>query len=96
MSLNEDKSVTVTLASCFADTEKAAVLMENFANWKHSIPMAVSKKGSVKNDLNNGGEPPHRLSDVMLRILAFPVEQKTPMECMGFITEIKQQLTRLL
>ena len=97
---NEDKSVTVTLPlSVFDETEDVASLTDAFNNWKSSVPLAQPKKGaaSLKADLKNGLDvPPQRLSEVMLRVLAFPIEQKTPMECMNFIAEIKQQIVTLL
>ena len=95
---NDDKSVAITLQpSVFPETESAELLLEDFRNWKNSVPMAQPKKTSLRDDLKGGAEiQPHRLSEVMLRVLAFPVEQKTPMECMAFIAEIKQQLASLL
>ena len=97
---NEDKSVTVTLPlSIFDETDDVISLSEAFKNWKGSVPLAQPKKGStsLKSDLKNSLDmPPHRLSEVMLKVLAFPIEQKTPMECMNFIAEIKQQIATLL
>ena len=93
---NDDKSVTITLSSAMFPEEPES-LAEDFRHWKNSVPMAQPKRTSVRDDLKGGMElQPHRLSEVMLRLLAFPVEQKTPMECMAFITEIKQQLASLL
>lgn len=95
---NEDKSVTITLPlSIFNESEDQKSLLEDYNHWKQSIPLTATRKGSLKEDLKNVLDaPPHRLSEVMLRVLAFPIEQKTPMECMSFIAEIKQQLTTLL
>lgn len=95
---NEDKSVVITLPqSTYPEAEDIGSLEEDFRHWKSSVPMAQPPKKTVRDDLKSSVEmQPHRLSEVMLRVLAFPVEQKTPMECMGFITEIKQQLASLL
>ena len=68
-----------------------------FGHWKESVPMAAPRKAAIRDDLKNTqGSQPHRMSEVMLRIIAFPVEQKTPIECMNFIAEIKQDIAKLL
>lgn len=95
---NDDKTVEITLPiSGFSEENKEQIQID-FNNWKNSVPMAVSKKAtSLRDDLkNNGGEHPHRMSDIMLRIISFPLENKTPMECMNFIAELKQQITSLI
>lgn len=87
---NEDKSVVVTLPpSVFQESDDIEKKKEEFRNWKDNVPMAQAKKRSLSDDLKSNAEKqPHRISEVMLRILAFPVEQKTPMECMGFESSI--------
>lgn len=98
MSSNEDKSVSVTLPiDVFQGGKDTEALKGTYEQWKESVPLAVSRKGSVKDDLKNTSvTQPHRMSEIMLRILAFPVEQKTPMECMNFIAEVKQDIAKLL
>lgn len=93
----EDKGVEVDLPiETFSGVELES-LKKDFQNWKNSVPVAVSKKSSVREDLKNGGgEQPHRMSEIMFKILAYPLEQKSPMECMSFIAELKQQITSLL
>ena len=72
---------------------------EAFANWKNAVPNAstVAKKTSLQKDLKHmpDGEP-RRMSEIMLSIMAFPVEQKTPMECMMFVADIKQKIAKLM
>ena len=95
---NDDKSVAITLQPALSpEAEDAESLVEDFRQWKNSVPMAQPKRTSLRDDLKAGAEmQPRHFSEVMLRILSFPVEQKTPMECMAFIAEIKQQLASLL
>lgn len=95
---NDDKSVAVTLqAAVLPETGNAESLAEDFRHWKNSVPLAQPKRTSLREELKGGVEMhPHHLSEVMLRVLSFPVEQKTPMECMAFIAEVKQQLASLL
>ena len=75
-----------------------AAAEEAFANWKNSVPMAATaKKGSLRSELKNMPDAePRRMSEIMLSIMAFPVEQKTPMECMMFVTDLKQNIAKLM
>lgn len=62
---------------------------KSFGTGRTMYPWPRQKKGSLSDDLKSNAEKqPHRISEVMLRILAFPVEQITPMECMGFESSI--------
>ena len=93
---NDDKSVSLALSGVFQG-EDAGTLRSAFEEWKASVPLATPRRGSLKDELKNGqDEHPQRMSDIMLRIMAFPIEQKTPMECMAFIAEVKQDLAKLL
>lgn len=95
--VNDDNSVDIILALDVFRGQEWEQLQSDFTNWKNSVPMALSKKSSVRDSLNTvDGEQPHRMSDILMKVLAFPVEQKTPMDCMYFITEIKQDITKLL
>ncbi|MBQ8957227.1 MAG: hypothetical protein IJ057_01780 [Bacteroidales bacterium] len=95
MVANDDKSVTITLLMSVAQEQDLP--KQGFEEWKTSVPLVAPRRGSVKEELKNmRDDQPHRMSEVMLRILAFPVEQKTPMECMAFVAELKQDLAKLL
>ena len=92
----EDQSVAITLPNdVFTDYEGAESVRTDFENWKQSVPLPV-KKNSFKDDLKVPDTSGHRMSETMLRILAFPIEQRTPMECMAFLAEMKQQLSAIL
>ena len=96
--VNEDKSVAITL---FLDVlngkEDGVNLRDAFCQWKAAVPLMSSRRSTVKEDLKNvSDQHPRRMSEIMLRILSFPIEQKTPMECMNFIAEIKQSITKLI
>ena len=96
--VNDDKSVAITLSrDVFKENDDPVVFRDSFSQWKEEVPLMASRKGSVKEDLRNmSDQQPRRMSEIMLRVLAFPVEQKTPMDCMNFIAEIKQEITKLL
>ena len=93
----EDKTIALILAeTVFGEKVTIEQLQTDFANWKKSVPLVKTKeqgaKGNselrIKNfELENGG------LDILKRILAYPIEQHSPMEAMAFLSEIKQQLS---
>lgn len=94
--INDDKSVAIFLPKkLFAETDNADLLQKEFEHWKESVPLASSRRGSLKEELKTS-EHPQRMSEIMFSILAFPLEQKSPMDCMNFIAELKRQITALL
>ena len=87
----EDKTIALVLAeNVFGETTIEQLQMD-FVNWKKSVPLVRSKNNSelrIKNfELKNDE------LDVLKRILAYPIEQHSPMEAMAFLSEIKQQLS---
>ena len=95
-----EKCLSVVLPPEVFDPEKLeSSLVDDFAHWKQSVPMAAAKKGSLKNDLKAGGIGDggfHRMSEVLSQIMSYPIEQKSPMECMSFVADLKQQIAAML
>ena len=87
----EDKTIALVLAENIFGETTTEQLQTDFANWKKSVPLVKSKNNSelrIKNfELEKGG------LDILKRILAYPIEQHSPMEAMAFLSEIKQQLS---
>ena len=87
----EDKTIAVVLVENIFGETTTEQLQTDFANWKKSVPLVKSKNNSelrIKNfELEKGG------LDILKRILAYPIEQHSPMEAMAFLSEIKQQLS---
>ena len=93
-----DKCIVVDLPNnIFGDVFDIEQLREEFANWKDSVPQSA-KKLSMRHELKDGvkAEQPRHLTDIMAQVLAFPIEQKSPMECMTFIATLKQQISEIL
>ena len=87
----EDKTIALVLVENIFGETTTEQLQTDFANWKKSVPLVKSKNNSelrIKNfELEKGG------LDILKRILAYPIEQHSPMEAMAFLSEIKQQLS---
>ena len=89
----EDKTVAVILPeTVFGEKVTIEQLQTDFANWKKSVPLVKTKEQGTKNqDKNVMSEA--SVEEVLKRILAYPIEQHSPMEAMAFLSEIKQQLS---
>lgn len=74
-------------------------LQQEFLQWKEGIPVEVSKNAKKKDGSINEipiQNQPASLTSIMQRVLAFPIEQKSLIESVSFLSEIKQQLAKLV
>lgn len=67
---------------------------EDFTVWKQSQAETMYQGGAMssfprKNQIEAG------IADILEQIQIFPVEQRTPMECMTFVSELKKKTTCL-
>ncbi len=101
-----DGSIVVTLTPDMMpdDTDIQAIASE-YEQWKAQQPITDSKP--AKKEPDGGDDPfddpytPHRprhvsLTSVMRQILAYPLERKSPMECVEFVAELKRQVISLI
>ena len=93
----DDKLIDITLSASDIPTNVSLASMHSdFANWKQSQPLTeASKKAKEEVERQERNAPP-RLTNIMLSILAYPVERHTPMECMSFLSDIKRQISEIL
>ena len=71
-----------------------------YIEWKDSIPLTEPKPKDgrkVADDVFGGGEDGTvTLTSIMQRILAYPIESKSPLESMLFLADVKRQLANLI
>lgn len=98
VSPSDDKSIEMTLpADVFAPDTDSDSLQKSFEDWKQCQPLMDASKKKVEEEKVRAERNAHpRLTDVMLRILAYPIEQHSPMECMVFLSDIKQQISEII
>lgn len=86
--------MTITLPDGIAEVGYDK-LAETFELWKQDQPIQEPKtKPEERADEHH--RPSHTLTGIMSQILAYPLEQRTPMENTNFISQLKQQLAELL
>ena len=96
VTIAEDKSVELLLpAGVFGDTADVGALTTDFANWKQSVALAESSKKDAPVAVGSS-QRPGRLTDVMHQILAYPIEQKSPLESMQFLADVKKRIADIL
>ncbi len=75
-----------------------------YAEWKEAIPLTeanpeMRKRGDGK-DFGLGDDSPQNspatLTSIMQRILAWPIESKSPLESMAFLADVKHQIAGLI
>ena len=67
-------------------------LHEDYQNWKACVPIKKTEKKEENSFKVNHLSAFGVAENLLDRILKYPLEQKTPLECMLFLSEIKQIL----
>ena len=98
----DDKHLMIRLPERLI-AEPAAEQPAAFASWKESLPLSESKaSGKKRGDGHNDSDsmlpamPSATITQVMQRILAYPLESKSPIDCMLFVAELKRQLAAMI
>ena len=97
--VGEDKSVSLVLpAALFAPAADPQGLATEYGNWKQSVPLTENSKKELEvaeRGVAATGRPV-RLTEVLQKILAYPIEQRSPMESMSFLAEMKQEIAEII
>lgn len=84
------------------DDMSLEIMSTDYETWKSTIPLSepVSKKKKTQETVFSNAErkdvTPATKGGIMQQILAFPLENKTPIQCMTFIAELKQQVVSIM
>lgn len=83
----------------FPEGIDAAIMEQEFLEWKQAVPVVESKKNpkTQEQQIPSVESPqPTTLTAIAQRILAFPIEKKSMIECVSFLSDIKTQLAGLV
>ena len=75
----------------------------DFESWKKETALTDNKNGKTDKALSDSqrGSDSHalmplRLTDIMQKIMAYPLESKSPIETMVFVSELKRKLSAMI
>lgn len=75
-------------------------LMNDYNTWMESIPLTATKEASKKNtsgvERAKSSAGAETLTAIMQQILAWPVENRSPLESMTFLADVKVRLAALI
>lgn len=75
------------------DDDGVMQLREGYAKWKESVPLASpsSKGAEVKTRVQSETLPPVDADGLIRSIMEFPLESKNMLECLTFLSSLRQQ-----
>ncbi len=77
------------------DSEDTTLETE-FNDWKTTIPLATKEEIPKEKTVYADNGKPVTLTGIMRRLMEYQVENHSPIDCMLFLTDVKQQLSALL
>ena len=97
----DEKHLAIRLPDVLFGGDTAEGLDAAYAEWKEAVPLSeISTKGDKKSkgkaDTGIITVEGVTLTSVMQRILAFPIESKSPLESMAFLADVKRQLAAMI
>lgn len=90
-----DTQIDVTIDLSYNDDVTYESLEEEYETWKDGIKMSEEKPKYEKTVSDSVTITPRSISSVMAQVLSYPLESKTPIENMEFISMLKSQLASL-
>lgn len=100
--VEDEKHLVLTLPKLMV-AEPPDALVASYTEWKEALPLTEAnvegrKKGGRGANVIEAADDgsPATLTSIMQRVLAWPLESKSPLETMTFLADIKQRLAMLL
>lgn len=90
--------MAITLPETMVDLQPD-VIDTLFDEWKETLPLAENAKKKVdaaSSPKDSMSSRPATLTGIMQQILAFPLDKKSMMDCVTFISDLKTQLARII
>lgn len=94
---NADGTVVLRLPEpLFPPENERGTLPADFGAWRERVPMSETKTAHKMEKENEMRQPVQPVSPtgIMQQVLAFPIESRTPIDCMLFLAEIKGKLVQ--
>ncbi|WP_111898889.1 hypothetical protein [Pseudoprevotella muciniphila] len=91
----EDKHTVIDLPIDVTN-DVLETMRAEYAQWVEKQPLSTSQQKEKSTSRQSEAISPSSISEVMHTIMSFPVESKSPIDCMMFLAEIKAHLARLI
>lgn len=98
----DEKTFDLVLSdSLLPDGYSPELMQKEYEAWKQSLPEAKESNSRKKGHSHTSSPiglplPFLRLTDIMRSIIAYDVHRHTPMECVEFLSEIRQKLIMMI
>lgn len=95
---NSEKQVDLVLPlSLLGDVVEVSSLEIDYLNWKSSIPLSESSKKKAEETLLQYKDMSAISTEALLKEIAcFPIEQKTMIESIAFLSQLKQKVLNII
>lgn len=93
----DDKSVILILPDDLVCADKDSTLEQDFQNWRTAVPLVEGKNAAATGTASVPSmTSPMSMTGIFKEVLNFPIEQKSPIESMLFLADVKRRLSSLL
>ena len=98
----DDKTFDLILSDALLpDGYSPELMQEEYSSWKKSLPEAKESNSRKKAQQNASSTPAPsasliRLTDIMRQVILFDVHRHSPLECVEFLSSIRQQLISMI
>lgn len=101
--VEDEKHLVLTLSEVML-TDTPDAMQKAYDEWKESIPLTEAQPGLRKRgggkaavvDDDETADIPMTMTGIMQRILAYPIESRSPLESMTFLADVKRRLAELI
>ena len=99
----DKKHLSIRLPETLFGGDTKEFMEATYTEWKAAVPLSEPQakdekkaNGKAESDFSRGNDSNVTLTSVMQRILAYPIESKSPLETMAFLADVKQKLSSLI
>ena len=100
--MDSEKHLVLTLPEMMV-TDTPEVQTASYTEWKEAIPLTEGQSGARKRGVGKVSETeddvfasPATLTSIMQKVLAYPIESRSPLESLAFLADVKRQLASLI
>jgi len=91
-----EKSLDILLEEDLIDDSVSyETLLDAVEKWKNGMPIAMPSDKKKNKDQTTADYPPE-INDVLREILAYPIESRTPIDNIIFISKLKEVITNII